>query len=157
MYKTLALATFAFGALTVGASAEPVKAGQLACLSEGGEGMIFSSEKALTCTYKPFSGGPEEIYVGSIQKFGLDVGVTGRSVMIWDVLAKSAGGYNPMALSGEYFGLGADASVAAGVGAKILGGGTDKAFMLQPVSVQAQEGLNVAIGVEKMTLVPSGT
>ena len=77
--------------------------------------------------------------------------------MIWDVLAKSAGGYNPMALSGEYFGLGADASVAAGVGAKILGGGPDKAFMLQPVSVQAQEGLNVAIGVEKMTLVPAGT
>ncbi|MGV8936442.1 MAG: DUF992 domain-containing protein [Allorhizobium sp.] len=154
MFKTIALATMALGALTVSASADGIKAGRLVCLSEGGTGMIFTSEKALSCTFSPVSGGPEEIYVGKIEKFGIDIGITGKSVMIWDVLAKSEAGYTPRALAGEYFGVGADASVAAGAGAKILGGGTDKAFMLQPVTVQAQEGVNVALGVEKMTLVP---
>lgn len=154
MFKTIAFATLALGALTASASAESIKAGRLVCLSEGGEGMIFSSEKALSCTFSPLAGGPDEIYVGKIEKFGLDIGVTGRSVMIWDVLAKADAHYTPSALAGEYYGVGADASLAAGAGAKILGGGTDKSFMLQPVTVQAQEGVNVAIGVEKMTLVP---
>lgn len=39
----------------------------------------------------------------------------------------------------------------------MIAGGTNKAFMLQPLNVQAQEGLNLAIGVEKMTLVPAET
>ena len=59
------------------------------------------------------------------------------------------------ALAGEYYGIGADASLAVGGGAKVIGGGTNKAFMLQPVNVQVQEGLNIAIGVDELTLAPA--
>lgn len=74
--------------------------------------------------------------------------------MIWQVLAKTGTDMPEFALAGEYFGIGADASLGAGAGAKVIAGGTNKAFMLQPLNVQAQEGLNLAVGVEKLTLVP---
>ncbi|CAN7228616.1 DUF992 domain-containing protein [Pararhizobium sp. LjRoot235] len=129
--------------------------GRLVCESQGGVGMIISSEKALRCTYTPASGGPAAIYDGKIEKFGIDVGQTGKSVMIWEVLAKTGVSDAEFPLSGEYYGIGADASFAAGAGAKVLGGGLNKNFVLQPVNIQVQEGLNIAIGVEKMTLAPA--
>ncbi len=70
--------------------------------------------------------------------------------MIWQVLAKTGTNIPEFALAGEYYGIGADASLGAGAGAKVIAGGTNKAFMLQPLNVQAQEGLDLAIGVEKI-------
>ena len=54
--------------------------------------------------------------------------------------------YQPGALAGSYGGLSAEATVGVGVGANALIGGSSKTFVLQPLSVQAQEGLNLAIG-----------
>jgi hypothetical protein len=142
-------------AAATGANAAGVAVGKLVCLSEGGVGAVFSSEKALSCTYTPLEG-PTQVYSGKLEKVGIDLGITGKSVMVWDVLAKTGGNYPKYPLAGAYYGIGADASFAAGAGAKVLGGGTDKAFMLQPVNIQAQEGVNLALGVEKMTLAPSG-
>ena len=42
---------------------------------------------------------------------------------------------------------------AAGGGVKLLTGGPNNGFSLQPLSVQAQEGVNAALGVTKFTLV----
>ncbi|MEZ2128383.1 MULTISPECIES: DUF992 domain-containing protein [unclassified Sinorhizobium] len=131
-----------------------VALGRLVCGSEGGTGFVFTSQKNLTCTYTPAGGGPVAIYAGKVEKFGLDIGQTGKSVMIWQVLAKTGTPVSEYALAGEYFGVGADASFAAGAGAKVIAGGTNKAFMLQPLNVQIQEGLNIAVGVDKMTLAP---
>ena len=39
-----------------------------------------------------------------------------------------------------------------GVGANVLGGGPSDSFLLQPVSVQEQAGLNAAAGVTRFTL-----
>lgn len=129
----------------------------LVCGSDGGQGLIVTSQKSLICTYTSAAGGAKAVYAGKIEKFGLDIGQTGKSVMIWQVLAKTGTDIPQFALAGEYYGIGADASIGAGAGAKVIAGGTDKAFMLQPLNVQAQEGLNLAIGVEKMTLVPGET
>ncbi|MCY1185830.1 hypothetical protein D9M73_266450 [compost metagenome] len=76
--------------------------------------------------------------------------------MVWDVFAKTGTPVSAFALAGEYYGVGADASLAVGGGAKVIGGGTNKAFMLQPVNVQVQEGLNVAVGIDQLTLAPAG-
>nr|WP_324288655.1 DUF992 domain-containing protein [Hoeflea alexandrii] len=38
------------------------------------------------------------------------------------------------------------------VGVNLLVGGSDDTFSLQPVSVQAQEGVNVAIGIAELQL-----
>jgi hypothetical protein len=153
--STIAATVFAAAAWASPAGADNYMAlGRLVCGSEGGTGFILTSEKNLTCTYTPAGGGPVAIYAGKIEKFGLDIGQTGKSILVWQVLAKTGTPLSEYALAGEYFGVGADASFAAGAGAKVIAGGTNKAFMLQPINVQIQEGINIAIGVDKMTLAP---
>lgn len=118
--------------------------------------MILTSTKNLMCTFTPTNGAPKAVYAGTIRKIGIDIGKTGKSTMIWDVLAKTGTPISEFALAGEYYGVGADASLAVGGGAKVIGGGTNKAFMLQPVNVQVQEGLNLAVGIDELTLAPAG-
>jgi hypothetical protein len=59
------------------------------------------------------------------------------------------------ALAGEYGGASAEATVGAGLGANVLVGGSDRTVSLQPVSVQGQAGLNLAVGVSGLTLRPA--
>ncbi len=42
--------------------------------------------------------------------------------------------------------------LGVGLGANALVGGSNKTFVLQPVSVQAQEGLNLAVGFSSFEL-----
>lgn len=141
------------GALTImpAAAQDPgVKAGVLNCTVAGGTGFIFGSSKALTCTFQPVSG-PVETYDGRITKFGLDVGTTGVTKIAWGVLAPAAD-VEPGALEGDYAGVSAEATVGAGVGANALVGGLDKSITLNPVSVQVQNGLNIAAGIASLKL-----
>lgn len=157
MIKQTFLLAAALAVLSGAAPAQSyVTLGRLTCGSEGGTGLIVTSTKNLMCTFNAADGSPPAIYTGSITKIGLDIGSTGKSVMIWDVLAKTGTPVANYALAGEYYGLGADASFAVGGGAKIIAGGTNKAFMLQPVNIQVQEGLNLAVGVDHLVLAPAG-
>jgi hypothetical protein len=132
------------------ASADVLKVGVLTCTIEAGVGMILGSSKALTCSYQPDQGRPE-LYSGRISKIGLDIGFTGRAQVVWVVLA-SQRGLRPGALAGDYGGVSADASVVVGVGANALIGGTGRSFVLQPLSVQGQTGLNIAAGISGLSL-----
>ena len=132
------------------ASAAQLRVGVLECIVDPGIGFIVASSKSLKCTFTPSTGAPER-YAGRISKLGLDIGVTGRSIIVWAVFAGQSG-YSPWSLAGNYFGISAQASVALGVGANALVGGSDKSLVLQPISVQAQMGLNLAAGVAGMTL-----
>mgnify|MGYP001404387461 CR=1 FL=1 len=132
------------------ASAAQLRVGVLECIVDPGIGFIVASSKALKCTFTPSAGAPER-YSGRISKLGLDIGVTGRSIIVWAVFAGQSG-YSPWSLAGNYFGISAQASVALGVGANALVGGSDKSLVLQPISVQAQMGLNLAAGVAGLTL-----
>ena len=49
----------------------------------------------------------------------------------------------------------AEATVGAGVGANALVGGSNRTVTLQPVSVQGQAGLNLAVGVAGLDLRPA--
>lgn len=132
---------------------EGVELGLLDCLVEGGAGFIVGSSKDVSCTYDPADDAlPAEQYFGNISKFGLDVGVTGASVMQWLVLAPTAEVYAPGALAGDYVGASAQATAGVGVGANLLVGGSNQSFTLQPLSVQAQTGLNLAVGVSRFEL-----
>ena len=126
-----------------------VKIGVLTCDVAGGVGMIIGSKKSVDCVFEG-TVGKRDHYKGSIGKFGLDVGVTGKGVMAWAVFAP--GKINRGALAGTYVGASAEASVAIGLGAKVLVGGSDKSITLQPLSVQAQTGLNLAAGVASLKL-----
>jgi hypothetical protein len=135
------------------ASDQAQEVGRLECIIHGGVGMIVGSSKKLNCTYTPSDPNiPKEDYVGRVTKFGLDVGVTGKSVMQWLVLAPTKSGYGPGALAGDYAGASAEASAVVGAGANVLVGGSDRTFTLQPISVQGQTGVNVAAGVTSFHL-----
>jgi hypothetical protein len=132
------------------AQADKTKVGALSCDISGGIGVIIASKKTVTCMFTPASAGPREVYVGSITKFGLDLGATTGGQMIWSVFAPSNRKFG--ALAGHYVGASAEATVGAGVGANVLVGGSNRTVTLQPVSVQGQTGLNVAAGVAGLTL-----
>jgi hypothetical protein len=129
------------------------KVGTLTCDISAGIGVIIGSKKDVTCMFTPSAPGPREVYVGSITKFGLDLGATSGGEMVWSVLAPSDRKFG--ALAGNYVGATAEATVGAGVGANALVGGSNRTITLQPVSVQAQTGLNVAAGVAGLTLRPA--
>jgi hypothetical protein len=149
------LAIAAAVALPIPASAQAnrTKVGTLSCDISGGIGLIITSKKDLTCMFTPSQAGPREVYVGSITKFGLDLGATAGGEMVWAVYAPSTRKFG--ALAGNYGGATAEATVGAGLGANVLVGGSDRTVALQPISVQGQAGLNVAAGVAELRLRPA--
>lgn len=127
--------------------------GVLDCTVEGGAGFIIGSTKDVLCTYRPADSSlAPENYHGTISKIGLDIGVTGQTLITWAVIAPNADVYAPGALAGDYVGASAEASAAIGAGANVLVGGSNRTFSLQPLSVQAQTGVNLAIGIAEFKL-----
>jgi hypothetical protein len=143
-------------ALVIGAGAglaqQRVQAGTLNCDISAGIGLIIGSQKGVTCMFTPADGAPREVYQGTITKFGLDVGATAGGSMVWAVYAPTNRRF--AALAGNYSGGGAEATVGAGLGANVLVGGSDRTVALQPLSVQGQAGLNLAVGVSSLELRP---
>ena len=158
MLKKLAVAisaaSLAAGALALESPARAqggsVKAGTLTCNVAGGFGFVFGSSKAVNCTFAPVSGVPQN-YVGSIDKFGVDIGFTKGGILVWVVLAPTTSPA-PGALAGSYGGVTASATAVVGAGANLLVGGTGNAISLQPLSIEGNTGLNVAAGVAGLTL-----
>jgi hypothetical protein len=148
----LAALAASIGAAEPTAAQNSIKVGELRCEVEGGLGLIITSTKEMRCSFTS-SKGFKEYYYGKIQKFGLDIGVTDKGILAWIVLS-ATNGTQKGALAGQYVGLDASATVAAGVGANYLVGGSSKSITLQPWSVQAQSGLALAGGVASLTLRP---
>ena len=85
-------------------------------------------------------------------RVGLDVGVTTGGAMIWAVFS-DANRYAGM-LTGTYTGASAEVSVAAGLGANVLVGGSNRTVALRPLSVQGERGLDIAAGIGQLELHP---
>ena len=130
------------------------KTGALNCDVSGGFGWIIGSQKSVQCVFTPDAPGRPETYVGTITKFGVDIGATARSHMVWAVWSEHVGA--PVgALTGDYVGATGEATVAVGLGANVLVGGSGRSIALQPISVTGQVGLNIAAGVADLSLRPS--
>jgi hypothetical protein len=127
-----------------------VRAGYLTCHVASGWGFIFGSSKKMKCAYA-LQPGYTEYYTGSVTKFGADIGYVQSAVILWAVLAPSTN-LGQGALAGHYGGATASAAVGVGAGANVLIGGFQNSIALQPVSIEGQNGLNVAAGVEVMNL-----
>jgi len=136
------------------AAAQQIRAGVLNCDVSAGIGLIIGSQKQVSCIYQPELPGPQEAYVGSFTKFGLDIGVTGGGVLVGGGYTSSMPG--PGFLAGDYIGATGEATIAAGLGANVLVGGSNRTVALQPVSVQGQVGLNLAVGIGDLSLRPAG-
>jgi hypothetical protein len=149
-----ALGAFAILATTFVTSpqaATRVETGLLTCTAAGSTGYIVSSTRHLRCRFR--HRGHDEYYIGTIRKFGLDLGSTRSTRLAWAVLAPTRA-LPPRSLVGSFGGVSAEATVGVGVGANALVGGSSKSIVLQPVSVQAQRGLNIAAGIAALELRP---
>ena len=156
MFRRVAVAigalTLMLGALllTAPAHAQGVRAGVLTCNVSSGFGFIFGSSRSLNCTFSGAAGRSEH-YVGTINRFGVDIGYLRGGVLVWTVLAPTTNPA-PCALAGNYGGATAQATVGVGVGANVLIGGSANSIALQPLSIEGTRGLNVAAGIASITL-----
>ena len=138
-----------FAAKPAAAESVGVTAGLLSCDVGSGWGLVLGSSRPMSCIYN--AGGPPQRYVGSVKKFGVDIGYVSSGTIVWAVVAPTMG-LPPGALTGDYLGATGSATVGVGVGANVLLGGFDRSVSLQPVSVEGSTGLDVAGGIGSVTL-----
>ena len=151
MFRNLFAATLVVAAslLLAGGPSEAqpaqIQVGTLTCSLSASIGLIVASQKNVNCIFKGRPGEPEEAYTGTMTTIGVDIGFTTGGVIVWAVFA----GTNRYAgmLTGTYAGATAEVSVAAGLGANVLVGGSNRSVALQPLSVQGQIGLDIAGGI----------
>jgi hypothetical protein len=129
-----------------------VQVGVLECRGGASIGFIVGSVTNLGCVLR-IDGVPDDRYVATIRKVGVDLGITQETALAWGVYAPVAR-LGPGDLSGTYAGAQGSASVGVGLGGNVLVGGSDNSIALQPLSVQGQVGLNVAAGLESLELRP---
>jgi hypothetical protein len=102
------------------AQAQWVRSGVLTCDVSGGIGLIIGSQRSVNCSFTPDPPGPSENYVGSISKFGLNIGITTAGVMMGGVWYTSTDREYRFRLAGDYVGASGEATVMAGLGANVL-------------------------------------
>jgi hypothetical protein len=129
-----------------------VQVGVLECRGGSSVGFIVGSVTDLGCVLRA-DGMPEDRYVATIRKVGIDLGITQESALAWGVFAPTAR-LGPGDLSGNYVGAQGSATIGVGVGGNVLVGGSANSIALQPLSVQGQVGLSVAAGLESLELRP---
>ncbi|SHN67600.1 DUF992 domain-containing protein [Bradyrhizobium erythrophlei] len=156
MRRLIILAGVAAAALTAslgGANAqERVQVGVLECRGGASIGFIVGSVTNLGCVLR-IDGVPEDRYVATIRKVGVDLGITSETALAWGVFAPTRQ-LGPGDISGNYAGAQGSATIGVGAGGNVLVGGSNNSIALQPLSLQGQVGLSVAAGLESLELRP---
>jgi hypothetical protein len=159
MRRSLILAGIAGSLLLALSAAAPaqqpmtrVQVGILECRGGSSFGFVVGSVTNLGCVLR-VDGVPEDRYVATIRKVGIDLGITQESALAWGVWAPVAR-LGPGDLSGSYAGAQGSATIGVGVGGNVLVGGSANSIALQPLSLQGQVGFNVAAGLESLELRP---
>ncbi|MBN8988273.1 MAG: DUF992 domain-containing protein [Rhizobiales bacterium] len=129
-----------------------VQVGVLECRGGASIGFVVGSVTNLGCVLRA-DGRPEDRYIATIRKVGLDLGITQESALAWGVFAPTAQ-LGPGDLSGNYAGAQGSATLGVGVGGNVLVGGSANSIALQPLSVQGQVGVSIAAGLESLELRP---
>lgn len=135
------------------AQTRTMRAGTLECDVSAGVALIIQTKRNLDCTYTP-SRGRAQRYVGSLGGYGLDVGASGRSVMVWRVRS-SHQTMRRGALAGDYGGAGAAAQAGVGAHANALTNRDNPDIRLEATRVSASMGVNLSLGVSSLTLRPA--
>lgn len=130
-----------------------VSVGTLRCDVAGNTSFVFGSTRQVDCQFFG-AGGRREHYTGEISRYGVDLGFTNAAVMIWGVLAPTSD-VQPGVLAGTFGGVSGGVTAGVGVGANVLLGGSNRAIQLQPLSIEGNRGLNIALGVAELTLQPA--
>jgi len=129
-----------------------VQVGILECRGGASVGFIVGSVTNLGCVLRA-EGLPEDRYVATIRKVGLDLGITQESALAWGVFAPVTR-LGPGELAGNYAGVQGSATLGVGAGGNLLVGGSNNTIALQPLSLQGQVGVSIAAGLESLELRP---
>ena len=159
MRRSLVLAAAAITLLATSIAAtnaqqpvDRVRVGVLECRGGASVGFIVGSVTNLGCVLRA-EGLPEDRYIATIRKVGLDLGITQESALAWGVYAPVSR-LGPGDLAGNYAGAQGSATLGVGVGGNVLVGGSANSIALQPLSVQGQVGVSIAAGLESLELRP---
>jgi Protein of unknown function (DUF992) len=147
--------TLLVGLIVGGSAQQPiqrVQVGVLECRGGASIGFVVGSVTNLGCVLR-VDGAPEDRYIATIRKVGLDLGITQETALAWGVYAPVAR-LGPGDLTGDYAGAQGSATLGVGVGGNALIGGSNNSIALQPLSVQGQVGVNIAAGLESLELRP---
>lgn len=160
-WKSLAMSMFAtfatviaLNSAAIGQSPQGVNAGMLNCNLSPSVGLIFGSHQTMACRFTPAGPYPPQIYTGVINTVGLDIGFSAGGALAWAVFAPTAGELVD-GLAGHYAGVSGEVGVGVGAGANILIGGSNRTISLQPLSVEGEVGVNLAVGLSGMELRPA--
>lgn len=126
-------------------------AGMLTCTLTSDTNLVLFSREDYDCTYAA-ANGETGSYRGEIRKIGADLQIKREQMLKWAVLAPSSGG-GASAIGGSYVGGSAEATAGAGVGARVLIGGSRSQFTLQPVSLSGQTGLGASATLDSLELI----
>jgi hypothetical protein len=103
--------------------------------------------------------GLSQAYDGKIRRFGLDLGTTKPSHVIWKVyqlggLVGDSTSANPRVIAGNYGGEQASVSAGATAGGNWLYGGSNNQIVLQAtqLSSSGDAGYNLAYGIAEISL-----
>lgn len=148
-----ALATSLAFAPAAQAAPKGVKVGMLTCsMSDGWD--LIRTNRDLRCIYYPAGSDQPEHYIGNMDSVGVNLGYREEGKIAWAVLAPSSD-VRPGALEGDYAGVTAGATVGLGLDANVFFGGMDKSIALQPISVEGNEGVDLAAGIGLVQLTAS--
>jgi len=117
--------------------------------------LLIHSTADIECTFD--NAGTIEHYVGETGiGLGLDLSFKTDEQMFFTVLA-ATGDTRPGAysLAGKYAGAAAAAAVGVGIGAKVLVGGGENNFSLQPLALESHKGLGASAGLGFLYIEPA--
>jgi hypothetical protein len=132
------------------AQRQPIRVGGLTCNTGARVGLLVGSRQRMRCVFRS-NAGEQYYYTGTITRLGLDVGISRGGRLFWAVFAPTSH-IGPGALRGTYVGASGNASFGLGLGANVLVGGSHNTISLQPLSIEGQFGVNLALGVAGLTL-----
>ena len=129
----------------------PFRVGGLTCSTGPRVGLVLGSRQDMRCVFVASATGQQYVYTGTIRRLGVDIGVTRGGTLFWAVFARNSQ-IGRGTLRGSYVGASGNVAVGLGLGAKVLIGGSRRTITLQPLSIEGQIGLNLALGVANLTL-----
>lgn len=149
-----ALLSSAVCAAAAGGETPQVSAGLLECRGAFAAAYGFGSSRKVRCEFRP-SIGMNHYYAGTLDRVGLDFGVSDQGSMLWAVFA-AAPQVEAGALAGTYVGVSTGLALGPGFSANLLASqDAARQVTLQPLSVSADSGLSISIAGATLRLEPS--
>jgi Protein of unknown function (DUF992) len=133
------------------AQAQRARVGGLTCNTDPRVGLVLGSRQDMRCVFQSSATGAQYAYRGKIRRIGLDLGVTRGGTLFWAVFAPDSH-IGRGTLRGNYVGASGNIALGVGLGANVLIGGSRRTISLQPLSVEGQIGLNLALAVASLSL-----